>query len=202
MRKENTMHPFVQGSLIVICNLVTAGALLLAYERSRRLGMLDRNRITKRLQAWVDVVAGPEPVITAPRKHPRVLVADDNVESQQIALLQLQQLGFHVDVVGDGQEAIDSLKTTAYDLVLMDCQMPGMNGYDASSAIRGAGRPGARDVPIIAVTASQGAGERDRCLQAGMNDFVQKPFAKGDLKAVIDKWTAADALDTEDPREV
>jgi PAS domain S-box-containing protein len=119
---------------------------------------------------------------------PLVLVAEDNVVNQTVARGLLQSLGCSVDVVADGVEALEALDRRQYAVVLMDCQMPRMDGFTATMAIRtleGAGRR----LPVIALTAYAGAAERDRCLQAGMDDYLSKPVSKADLARVLTRWT-------------
>jgi CheY-like chemotaxis protein/HPt (histidine-containing phosphotransfer) domain-containing protein len=117
----------------------------------------------------------------------RILVADDNSTNQQVALGILKKLGLHADAVANGAEAIHALATLPYDLVLMDAQMPEMDGYEATREIRNA--VGAmRDIPIIAVTAHAMPADRDRCLQAGMNDYLAKPISPLALAEALDRW--------------
>ena len=131
----------------------------------------------------------------------RVLVVEDNVVNQQVALAILQRIGLHVDAVADGFEALDSLKSVPYDLVLMDVQMPGMDGLEATRRIRRADSNVLnRDVPIIAMTAWAFRGDRERCLEAGMNDYVSKPVEPPSLFSVLEKWLSA-AVPDAPPRE-
>jgi PAS domain S-box-containing protein len=117
----------------------------------------------------------------------RVLVVEDNVVNQKVAVMVLRKLGIRADVAPHGRVAVDVLGKTAYDLVLMDCQMPEMNGYEATSAIRS--QPGLNQtVPIIAMTADVVEGSRERALDAGMNDFVGKPVEIHELTRVLKAW--------------
>ena len=112
----------------------------------------------------------------------RVLVVEDNGVNQKVLVAQLHRLGYHADVAGDGREAIGLLSRTPYQLVLMDCHMPDMDGFAAARAIR---RPDSEvlnpSIPIVAITAGGLSGERRRCLEAGMNDFLPKPVAIEEL---------------------
>ena len=129
----------------------------------------------------------------APRRgtgvgHPaRVLVAEDNPTNREVALAQLETLGYKADAVSNGAEAIEALERSRYGLVLMDCEMPVMDGFEATRRIRGS-HPG---IPIIAVTADAMSGDRDRCLNKGMNDYLSKPVDLGQLADVLAKWLAS-----------
>jgi signal transduction histidine kinase/DNA-binding response OmpR family regulator len=126
----------------------------------------------------------------APRtQRARVLVADDNATNQKVALRMLQRLGYRGDVAGTGAEAVAMLGSGHYDAVLMDCQMPEMDGYEASRQIRHNER-GGRRVPIIAMTADAFPGERERCLAAGMDDYISKPVKLHVVAAVLERWLA------------
>jgi signal transduction histidine kinase/DNA-binding response OmpR family regulator len=117
----------------------------------------------------------------------RVLVVEDNLVNQKVAVMVLAKLGVRADVAPHGRIAVDVLEKTPYDLVLMDCQMPEMNGYEATSAIRN--QPGINQaVPIIAMTADVIEGSRERALHAGMNDFVGKPVEIQELTRVLKTW--------------
>jgi len=128
------------------------------------------------------------------RARPRILVADDNPVNQKIAAKMLERLGCLVDVVGNGREAVEALERGAYALVLMDCQMPELDGFDATLMIRHRetrkGAEGAIRIPIVAMTANVLAEDRDRCIRAGMDDFLSKPVSAENLRAVLDRWLA------------
>ncbi len=117
----------------------------------------------------------------------RVLIAEDNPINQKVAMRLLSNLGYSADVVNNGAEALDWIQTGEYDVVLMDCQMPVMDGFEATRAIRQLHGRVAK-TPIIAVTANALAGEREKCLAAGMDDYVPKPITKEGLDQTIQRW--------------
>jgi len=119
----------------------------------------------------------------------RILLAEDNLINQKVALHLLKSLGYSADVVSDGQQAVEALTKINYDLVLMDCMMPNMSGFEATDIIR-TQSSGVLDhnVPIIALTANAMKEDRDKCLEAGMDDYVAKPVKKVVLAAVLEKW--------------
>jgi CheY-like chemotaxis protein len=125
----------------------------------------------------------------APVTLGHVLVAEDNGVNQRVAQLHLRRLGYVVDVVGNGAEAVDAVGKVPYDVVLMDCQMPEMDGYEATRTIRSQGR----DIPIIAMTANALKGDRERCLEAGMDDYISKPVDMQQLRAVLARFGEAPA---------
>jgi len=116
----------------------------------------------------------------------RVLLAEDNATNQKVAILMLSALGCQVEVAPSGRHAVEAWRASAFDLVLMDCQMPDMDGFEATRTIRAAEREGAR-TPIVAVTANAMEGDRERCLAAGMDDYVTKPLTKAGLAAGLDR---------------
>jgi two-component system sensor histidine kinase/response regulator len=118
-----------------------------------------------------------------------VLVVEDNLVNQRVATAQLARLGFRTCVAGNGREAVEAVlgNGTAYDVVLMDCQMPEYDGYEATQAIR-AGERGRRRTPIIAMTAHALQGEKDRCLQVGMDDYLSKPIQLEGLRQMLARW--------------
>jgi PAS domain S-box-containing protein len=119
----------------------------------------------------------------------RVLLAEDNLVNQKLAIAMLQKWGHQVIVANNGREAIDLSAGQSFDLVLMDMQMPEMGGLEATAAIRAreAAAGGAR-LPIIALTANAMSGDRERCLAAGMDDYLAKPIRSADLRDTLDKW--------------
>ena len=123
------------------------------------------------------------------RSHVRVLVVEDNMTNQEVILGILRKLGPRALAVANGKEALDALQHSEYDLVLMDVQMPVMDGLDATRAVRAAdGKILNRSIPIIAMTAHAMLEDRDKCLQAGMNDHIAKPVTPLALLQVLDKW--------------
>jgi two-component system, sensor histidine kinase and response regulator len=130
--------------------------------------------------------AGPPPL--------PVLIAEDNLVNQRLAARLLEKRGLLAHVVGDGREALEALERGDYALVLMDCQMPGMDGYEATRELRRReGRRGdGRRVPVIAMTAHAMSGDRERCLSAGMDDYLAKPFDVAALEAALARWLPVD----------
>jgi signal transduction histidine kinase/DNA-binding response OmpR family regulator len=135
----------------------------------------------------IEQAASPAP-ITTPKG--RVLLAEDNVVNQRVAMLLLQKLGYSVDIVANGRLALEAIQSNCYSIVLMDCQMPEMDGLEATRAIRQSGLQG-RDIPVIALTANALPGEKEKCIEAGMNDYLSKPFSRETLAQMLSDWTAA-----------
>ena len=130
----------------------------------------------------------PAPAVPVFSGHsPRVLIAEDNVVNQRIVSRLLQSIGCKVDGVANGKEALKAIAGVAYDLVLMDVEMPEMDGLAATFELR---RPGNErsTVPIVAMTDSTMQGDREKCLSAGMNDYVTKPVHRADLERVLRQW--------------
>ena len=133
----------------------------------------------------------PAPLSSVPsaavsNKLPRVLVVDDNEVNRRVACGYLRKLGFSSDIAEDGMQALDAVKRNNYGLVFMDCQMPVMDGYEATQAIRQF-LDGQR-LPIIAVTANAMEGDREKCLNAGMDDYIAKPLRKEKVREVVSRW--------------
>jgi CheY-like chemotaxis protein len=122
----------------------------------------------------------------------RVLIVEDNPINQRVAAILVSKLGFTTDLAGHGGEAVEMVQKQNYDLILMDCQMPVMDGFEATRAIRKMTGSNSR-TPIIAVTANVASGQREKCLEAGMNDYVPKPINREVLEKVIDKWSSQSA---------
>ena len=119
----------------------------------------------------------------------RILLADDNSLNQKVGLALLNKLGYKADVVANGLEALRALELINYDLVLMDCLMPEMSGFEATSIIRDpASKVLNHNVPIIAITANAMVGDREKCIEAGMDDYISKPVNKEKLALILEKW--------------
>ena len=116
-----------------------------------------------------------------------VLIVEDNLINQKMAVRMLEKMGYHVDVAANGLEAMKRVKQSAYDLIFMDCQMPEMDGYEATAEIRRHERD-SQHTPIIAMTAHTMQGDREKCLRAGMDDYIAKPIKKESLTGIIQKW--------------
>jgi CheY-like chemotaxis protein len=121
------------------------------------------------------------------RSEGRVLVAEDNPVNQKVVAMILKKLGYASDVVGNGREALRALEIGSYVAVLMDCQMPEMDGFEATKEIR-SGDTGFASIPIIALTANALDGEKERCLAAGMDDYLAKPIKAEALEQKLELW--------------
>ena len=121
------------------------------------------------------------------KKNARILLAEDNLINQKVASHMLKKFGYSLDTVVDGKEAVDALKNRHYALILMDIQMPEMDGYEATKQIRSFDGD-KKDIPIVAMTANAMKGDREKCLDAGMNDYITKPVKPENLLAAISKW--------------
>jgi two-component system, sensor histidine kinase and response regulator len=160
-------------------------------ELRRALGLAlgDRSRVP----GARDVHTSPRPEHDKARRTPRfagtprLLVAEDNPINQEVLLEILTQLGCAADVVGDGKSALDALAARDYPVVLMDCQMPVLDGYEAVRRLRQQAGPGAR-TPVVAVTAHAVEGERAKAIAAGMDDYIAKPVSPAALGALLERW--------------
>ena len=129
-------------------------------------------------------------------RNRHILLAEDNPVNQEVALIMLENMNHSVDVVADGQAAVHAFEQQPYDLILMDCHMPEMDGFAAAQLIRerealilaAPDSPGPQSIPIIALTADVMQGDREGCLVAGMNDHLGKPFTQEALQAILICW--------------
>ena len=138
--------------------------------------------------------AAPPPAVVPEEQRPRVLVAEDNLVNQKIVVRLLEKAGLHADVVSNGSQAVAANAKTSYDLILMDCQMPEMDGFEATAEIRRL-EGTKRHTTICALTAHAMAGDRERCLMAGMDDYISKPLTVGVLHKKIAHWVYAKQKD-------
>ena len=143
---------------------------------------------TIRCPVGTPLSATPEPAAPARSSGRRleILVAEDNAVNQQVIAAILERQGHRVEIVGNGVEALEALRQRSYDVLLMDVQMPEMDGVTAAAAIRRLDGPASR-TPIIALTANAMKGDRDRYLDAGMNDYVSKPITEPVLFAALER---------------
>jgi len=129
--------------------------------------------------------------LTTTARNARILLAEDNVVNQRLALKQLKKLGYHADAVSNGFEVLEAIRQIRYDIILMDCQMPEMDGYEVTSRIRGQQEQKENALGyspyIIALTANVLHGDREKCMEAGMNDYLTKPLHLSDLEEVLQK---------------
>jgi two-component system sensor histidine kinase/response regulator len=145
------------------------------------------------------------PVALAPaviaRRPEKILLVEDNVVNSRLTLRQLEKCGFVALAVENGRAAVDVLETDRYDLILMDCHMPVMDGFAATAAIRDRELRTGEHVPIIAMTANARSGDRDACLAAGMDDYLAKPVTLAELQRVVDRWLEPRTAPTGGTRE-
>jgi two-component system sensor histidine kinase/response regulator len=120
-----------------------------------------------------------------------VLVAEDNPVNQRLATAILKRRGHQVVLAANGHEAIERVRATKIDVVLMDVQMPGLNGFEATAALRAHEQAGGSRLPIVALTAHALSGDRERCLSAGMDDYVSKPLRADRLIAIVERVARA-----------
>jgi CheY-like chemotaxis protein len=168
-------------------------------------GVLTKPVRQSQLRAWLGRVLGAPTRPPAPRQEsatparpvsadhavPRILVAEDNVVNQRVVVKTLERLGYRVDVVANGVEAVDAVARLPYAAVLMDCQMPELDGYEATRAIRAwerAAMRGGQRLPIIALTANALATDREQCLASGMDDYLAKPLRPETLATTLERW--------------
>jgi two-component system sensor histidine kinase/response regulator len=181
--------------------MLTSGGRRGDAARCRELGvaayLLKPVRQSQLLDAIMDVVESTVDVQEDPllitrhtieekRRRLQILLAEDNEINQRLAMVMLQRAGHVVRAVDNGREAIKALEEDRFDLVLMDVQMPEMDGFQATKAIRE--RPEWRNVPVIAMTAHAMKGDREKCLEAGMDDYVPKPVQHNELAEVLERW--------------
>jgi PAS domain S-box-containing protein len=180
----------IRGDVARLEALGCAGYLLKPIKQSQLFDTI----ITVLSQKKADTKEKLMPIVTRHtiaeqnRQRVRILIAEDNPTNQKLAVTLLKKAGYFVDAVEDGRRAIQSLKLKAYDLILMDVQMPEMDGFEATQAIR-VMEGEAKHTPIIAMTAHAMKGDRERCLQAGMDDYISKPIEPQEFFDAIEKWT-------------
>jgi len=193
--------------LVLLTSMTLRGAL---HEKARRLGVLHLPKPVRKTQLQECLLrllskemsqlfaatapnGGNEPVLN--HQNARILLVEDNAVNQEVAKAVLTQFGCVVEVANNGREAAEWLAWNTCDLVLMDCQMPVMDGFQATALIRereeqATAKSGqqAKRLPIVALTAHAISGDRERCLAAGMDDYLSKPFTRDELAAILNRW--------------
>jgi two-component system sensor histidine kinase/response regulator len=145
--------------------------------------------LAKALEPTTVTAPVPGPIVEEfKRSDARVLIAEDNTINQFVIRRMLERLGYETDIVSDGLEAVNATKRVSYGLVFMDCQMPEMDGLEATAAIRALEIGTGRHTPIIALTANALDGDREHCVEAGMDDYLAKPVRKDQLAQMLRRW--------------
>jgi signal transduction histidine kinase/CheY-like chemotaxis protein len=187
------IRPTLQAPIL----LVTAYGSFMPTEQASALSPLQQQArplarnalyqtLRRALQAETTTINDAQLKTPSPQRRARILLVEDNPVNQLVAKGMLSKLGCVVTVAAHGAESLDLLERSSFDLVLMDCNMPVMDGYEASRQIRRSGRwP---DLPIVALTANAMPEERERCRAAGMSDYLAKPFRREELAALLDLW--------------
>lgn len=197
---ESLLEPFSVGAPTTRgLGLGLAVANRLAHQLGGKLSFSDAPGGGTDVRFVIPAARQPRAVSSGPG---RVLLVDDTDVNRRLTMAMLKRLGIACDEVVDGYAALAALAETEYSLVMMDIDMPGIDGRETTWRWRNAQQPpaagaSARDVPIVAVTAHRSAAERDACLAAGMDDFMSKPFSKDDLRALVARW-CPDLLDQAD----
>jgi signal transduction histidine kinase/CheY-like chemotaxis protein/type II secretory pathway pseudopilin PulG len=144
--------------------------------------------IVELMAGRIEVKPTPTCVANSEQLNLSVLLAEDNVVNQHVATHMLRRLGCDVEIAANGHEALDLVEHHHFDIVLMDCDMPGMNGFDATTALRNNPRPELAQIAIIALTAHASLEIRQQCMDVGMNDYLQKPYKLDELEDILKKW--------------
>ena len=174
--------------------LALAGCLTKPVLESRLRQALDLALGGKASREPVQATSVKRGALTRAAVPARILVAEDIVPNQEVALAILSKLGHHADAAGTGVAALAAMEAESYDLILMDCEMPEMDGYEATQRIRqNEALTGKPRIPIVALTAHASLGDRDKCFDSGMDDYLSKPIDPRQLAASVQKWLPAPA---------
>jgi signal transduction histidine kinase/CheY-like chemotaxis protein/HPt (histidine-containing phosphotransfer) domain-containing protein len=190
-------EPATKGvHLIMLTSVGQFGDADLAREAGIETYLCKPVRQSRLYNSILSVVGNHKPRVQAHRANPasqprfeaRILLVEDNSINQELGLAMLTGLGCRVNIADNGRKALDTLAHDAYDLVFMDCQMPEMDGFSTTQVVRENERQTGGHIPIIALTAHAMEGDRGQCLQAGMDDYVSKPFSADKLAAILEQW--------------
>lgn len=189
--------------LVMLTSLGAAGESKEAHTAGITMYLSKPIRQSELHDSIVEVLSGsthlrasvPTPTAMSPQLRGRILLAEDNAVNQDVASAILSYLNLETDIANDGAEAVLAWSKQSYDLILMDCQMPNMDGFEAVARIRASeveqsqhGGTGTKRIPIVAVTANAMAGDRQACLAAGFDDYIAKPFKAQTLLAILSRW--------------
>ncbi len=204
IQRLKALDPFAGSGLIMLVPRKEVARLF--KDESEGVGFLAKPIFRKRLiQALTSVLGSeirdenileisPEPQIRNQWDHtPRILLVEDNPVNQKLSTKLLEKFGYLCDLASDGMEAFKLFQCIKYDLILMDCQMPGVDGYDTTRMIRQTETALGDHIPIVALTANAMKGDREKCLEAGMDDYLAKPIESASLREMIDRWLSANA---------
>ncbi len=143
--------------------------------------------LSNEFESMDDVLETVNPSSLAPSNEVSVLLVEDNMVNRKLAVLILERIGCKVDVAIHGAEGVEKFQSGNYQAIFMDCQMPVMDGYEATAAIREL-ESGESRIPIIAVTANAMKGDKEKCLESGMDDYIPKPLRPNDLQEAVSRW--------------
>ena len=174
-------------------DLIQVAAMLWIAKRDGR----DPGVITRYALRSAEAV---KPVAAKRQGEASVLLAEDNPVNQEIIIAILEREGIKVTLAENGRQAVDMARDTPYDMIFMDCQMPEMDGFEATGLIRAFTDPARRSVPIVALTANVMVGDRERCLRAGMNDYLGKPVNVPELRVALGRWLGMAPVQPEQPQ--
>jgi CheY-like chemotaxis protein len=194
---ELRRDPLLEGvKIAMLTSLASGNEAQVAYEAGIEAYLTKPVRQHELLDALARLLGRRDPVVppalkVAPGSRGRVLVAEDNPVNQEVARAMLRDLGCELRLADNGREALNAMRTQAFDVVFMDCQMPEMDGFEAVRRLRTA--PAADyetrlDVPIVALTANALAGDEERCRAAGFDDYLPKPFRQQQLDEMLERW--------------
>jgi two-component system sensor histidine kinase/response regulator len=183
--------------MVMLTSLASDNEAQTAYENGIDQYLTKPVRQHELLEALARVLARPEPsaartALVAAARRAKVLVVEDNLVNQEVARAMLRDLGCELCLADNGREALNALRSQAFDIVFMDCQMPEMDGFEAVRRFRSASQNDfetALTVPIVALTANALAGDQERCLAAGFNEYLPKPFKQQQIEALLARWT-------------
>jgi PAS domain S-box-containing protein len=188
------------NSTIPLIILSSVGSIITSAQKKEHNIALVLNKPVKRDKLYEDIlltIQGKSPAATSVNNvsaHPNnglILLAEDNSTNQTVAMKVLSKLGYQVNAVTNGLEVIEAIKKGAYDLILMDCQMPVLDGYETAKEIRKLEKNSDKHIPIIAMTANALKGDEEKCIASGMNGYIAKPFAIDALKTILNKFLSS-----------